>query len=159
MTKGCLSNSPIMPVEKTIHVNLNLEEAFRLFTEGIGSWWPLDAKHSLNESEVKSCAFECKEGGRIYEIHKDGSQFTWGTVHVFNSPNFFLTTWHPGNPEKLATQLEVHFSLTEEGTTVKLTHYGWEARGDKGQEYRDDYNSGWDFVLGKYINTANSHSG
>jgi hypothetical protein len=143
--------STIEPVKKTIQVNLNIEEAFNLFTQRIHTWWPLDEGHSVGGGNSETCAIEGKEGGRVYETLKDGTEAIWGTVQVFEPPYKFATTWHPGNPSELATYLEVHFTALDDGTVLELTHSGWEARGEEAQKYRDGYNSGWDFVLGEFL--------
>lgn len=142
--------STIAPVKKTLQVNLSVEEAFKLFTEKIYTWWPLDS-HSVGGDNAESCAIEGKVGGRVYETLKDGTEAIWGTVQAFDPPNLFATTWHPGNPSELATYLEVRFTPKDGGTMLELTHSGWEARGEKAQKVRDGYNGGWDFVLGEYM--------
>jgi uncharacterized protein YndB with AHSA1/START domain len=154
MIKEKASKSAIAPIEKTVRVHLPVEEAFKLFTEGIHTWWPLDESHSVGGDDAQSCTFEGWVGGRLYETLKDGTQSIWGTVQAYEPPHRFATTWHPGNPSKLATYLEVRFTAAGEGTTVILTHTGWEARGEEAQKYRDGYNTGWDFVLGEYIKKA-----
>jgi uncharacterized protein YndB with AHSA1/START domain len=156
MIKENLSQSSIVPIEKIVEVSLTVEEAFKLFTEGIHTWWPLDASHSVFRYDVESCTFEGKVGGRVYETRKDGTQSIWGTVQAYEPPHLFSTTWHPGNPSELATYLEVRFTETDNGTTVTLTHGGWEVRGEEAQKYRNGYNTGWDFVLGEYIKKATS---
>jgi uncharacterized protein YndB with AHSA1/START domain len=156
MIENNVSKSTIAPVEKRAHVKLSVGEAFKLFTEGIHTWWPLDADHSVGEENAETCAIEPKVGGRVYEILKDGSESIWGTVQAYEPPHLFATTWHPGNPSDLATYLEVRFTASGEGTIVELTHSGWEARGADAQNYRDGYDSGCDFVFGRYLNKATS---
>ena len=44
-----MTQSPeIDPIVRTVTVSASKEDAFRLFTEGISSWWPL-ASHSVHE--------------------------------------------------------------------------------------------------------------
>lgn len=156
MIKETVSKSTIAPVEKRAQVKLSVEEAFKLFTEGIHTWWPLDADHSVGEKDVETCAVEPRVGGRVYERLKDGTEHLWGTVQAYEPPHLFATTWHPGNPSELATHLEVRFTAADGGTLVELTHSGWEARGEEAQKYRDGYDSGWDFVFGQYLQQAAS---
>jgi hypothetical protein len=54
-----------------------------------------------------------------------------------------------------ATDLEVRFSPEGDGTRVELTHGGWERYGDRADESFGSYNSGWDTVLGRYVEKAN----
>ncbi len=152
MTKEQITKSIIAPVIKTTQVNLPVAYAFKLFTEGIYTWWSLNGSHSIGEQdEIDTLKFEGRVGGRVYELHKDGAEKIWGTVQTYEAPHLFSMTWHPGNESELATLLEVRFTATDTGTTVQLTHSGWEARGEDGLKYRDGYDSGWDIVFGKYI--------
>ena len=53
-------------IRKTIVVAAPLEDAFRVFTEQIGSWWPL-RRYSVGEDRAETAVVERKEGGRVYE--------------------------------------------------------------------------------------------
>ncbi len=75
----------ITPVVKSVQVDLPPEAAFRLFTEGIASWWPLRS-HSVGEEKAVSCTLEGQIGGRIYETMKDGRQEEWGEVTIWEPP-------------------------------------------------------------------------
>ncbi len=65
MIEKQMSVSVLPAVKKSVTVNLSVEDAFRLFTEGIHTWWPL-ASHSIGEEDAESCVLEEKEGGRVY---------------------------------------------------------------------------------------------
>lgn len=137
-----------------------MDAAFNLFTKGMSSWWPL-ISHSVGEAETVSVHIEEHEGGRVYEIQKDGSEAPWGTVLAWEPPHRFMMTWYPGRDENTAQELEVLFEIEGEGTRVELIHRGWEALGEKGKETRAGYVTGWDTVLGHYLTemktvTANS---
>ena len=69
----------IEPLRKQVKVGLPAEAAFKLFTEGMGRWWPL-ATHSVGEDQAETCFFEGWTGGRIMEVLKDGSQSERGRV-------------------------------------------------------------------------------
>jgi uncharacterized protein YndB with AHSA1/START domain len=49
----------------------------------------------------------------------------------------------------LNTQVEIRFSPEREGTRVELEHSGWE-QDAKIAEYRKNYDSGWQTILGHY---------
>jgi uncharacterized protein YndB with AHSA1/START domain len=143
----------IAPVVKNVQVGLPPEEAFRLFTAGIASWWPL-ASHSVGEEQARSCTLEGQVGGRIYETLTDGRQEDWGRVTIWEPPQRVAFTWHPGGDPQIATQVEVTFREVEEGTQVELTHRGWEVLGERSARVRENYVSGWDVVLGNYTTKA-----
>lgn len=143
----------LAPVRKTIRVSLGPEAAFQLFTEGIATWWPLRS-HSVGEDRAVSCTLEGMVGGRIYETLDDGSQSDWGRVTEFDPPASLGFTWHPGRTPETEQQVRVTFKQVEEGTEVNLVHSGWEILGERAAEMRAGYETGWDFVLGKYISEA-----
>lgn len=148
-----ISESVVPAVEKSVTVGLPVEEAFRLFTSKIHTWWPL-ATHSIGEENAESCVMEEKEGGRFYEILKDGSQKEWGTVLVWEPPRRFITSWHPGRESSTAQELEVIFTAEGQGTRLDLSHRNWELLGADAEETRNNYVRGWEYVLGLYIEEA-----
>lgn len=143
-------SATLTPVRKSIRVSLPVEEAFRLFTDGINSWWPVKT-HSIGEGRVVSCSMEGRAGGRIYETLDDGSQADWGTVVRWDPPASLAFTWHPGRSADTAQQVTVSFEAVAGGTRLDLVHRGWELLGERAQELRESYDSGWDYVLGKYL--------
>jgi hypothetical protein len=148
-----ISESVVPAVEKSVTVGLPVEGAFRLFTSKIHTWWPL-ATHSIGEENAESCVMEEKEGGRFYEILKDGSQKEWGTVLVWEPPRRFITSWHPGRESSTAQELEVIFTAEGQGTRLDLSHRNWELLGADAEETRNNYVRGWKYVLGLYIEEA-----
>lgn len=140
----------IEPVRKQIKVALPVEKAFRLFTEGMGKWWPL-LTHSVGEDQAKACFFEGWVGGRIMEVLKDGSESEWGRVLVWEPYHKVSFHWYPGRTPDTAQEVTVTFSETPGGSLVELVHTGWETLGDRALKTRDGYVTGWDYVLAKYI--------
>jgi hypothetical protein len=150
MVAGAESQSVIEPVRKVVQVQLSIEEAYRLFTEDMSSWWPLES-HSVGAEKTERCVFEGSVGGRIYEVQDDGSEAEWGTVKVWDPPNAVDFTWYPGREADTAQEVEVRFRSIPEGTELELIHRGWELLGDKAEETRAGYDSGWDVVLGHLV--------
>ncbi len=75
----------------------------------------------------------------------------WGKVKACAPPHRVSFTWYPGRTEDTAQDVEVNFEATSQGTTLTLVHRGWELLGEAAEETRAGYDSGWDIVLGKYI--------
>ncbi len=143
-----------MAVRKSVTVPLAPADAFRLFTERMATWWPL-ATHAVHETEATGVVVEPRIGGRIFETTDDGRTSEWGVVSAWSPGERFATSWHPGNEPALATQVDVTFSPTPDGgTRVDLVHTGWEARGTDAVKLASGYDSGWDFVLGRFIGAA-----
>ena len=141
-----ISTQSIEPVKKSVTVKRAPADAFRLWTEGIASWWPV-ATHSVFQAEVESCFFEGGVGGRIYEKSKEGKESLWGTVTVWDPPRRVVYDFHPGHGPESAGQVEVRFTAVEGGTRVDLVHAGWEKLGERAHEARKSYDRGWTFVL------------
>jgi uncharacterized protein YndB with AHSA1/START domain len=140
----------IEPVRKQLKVNLSVETAFRLFTEGIGKWWPLETQ-SIGGKQAETCYFEGWAGGRIVEVLKDGTQSEWGRVLTWEPYQKVSFQWYPGREPDTAQEVTVTFSEFSGGTLVELVHTGWETLGDKALASRNEYDTGWDYVLAKYI--------
>ena len=53
----------ITPVIKSVTVKRGVEDAFRIFTDGLADWWPLDGHSATGQAET--CAMEGCVGGRL----------------------------------------------------------------------------------------------
>lgn len=144
----------VEPIRKSVTVARGVDEAFKLFTEGLASWWPFSMGHSIGEERVAGAVFEPKQGGRVYEVWDDGSEHHWAEVLVYEAPTRFVLAWQP-NPERPApTEIEVHFIADGAATRIELEHRGWERLGDQGPDARESYNSGWPKTLELYAEAA-----
>ena len=134
-------------VRKTVTVDCSVEEAFRIFTADAMSWWPVES-HSLHGA-VKEIVFEPREGGEVYEVSDAGERGHWATVLAWEPPTRLVLAWEV-SPGVLGTEVEVRFEPEGEQTRAELEHRGWElAKGATAK--RDAYDSGWEFVLDKYL--------
>jgi uncharacterized protein YndB with AHSA1/START domain len=142
----------IEPVVKRMQVKIPIGEAFRLFTQGMGEWWPLET-HSIaadtyaGHVQAEGVVFEDREGGRIYERMSDGSEGTWGYVITWDPPTRVVFSWKPSLTEGPFTEVEVRFISFEGGTEVELEHRGWDRFGAEAVGRRDGYDSGWAWIL------------
>jgi uncharacterized protein YndB with AHSA1/START domain len=140
----------LAPLVKSVVVPLEPAQAFQLFTARFGSWWPL-ATHSVGQADAVSVSFPSEVGGSIIETSNDGSTSTWGTVSEWSPPTVVRFSWHAGQSEETAGEVEVRFdSDGGTGTVVILTHSGWERRPD-GAAARRGYGTGWDPVLAAVV--------
>jgi uncharacterized protein YndB with AHSA1/START domain len=133
-------------VRKSVLVDADPETAFRVFTDKIQSWWPLE-KHGIFGEDAEALAFE---EGQIVERAKDGREAVWGKVLVWEPPTRLHFTWRPGfDADRPDTELEITFTPEGEGTRVDLVHSGWDKLED-GAKSRAGYEGGWDGVLDAY---------
>ena len=136
-------------ITKEIHVEAAPETAFKVFTERIGEWWPLE-QYSVLGGET-SVAFE---GDRIVERLGD-HESVWGEVLAFELAAHVRFTWHPGRPsEEDPTEVDVTFAADGDGTLVTLVHGGWERVAEERRAGRVDYDNGWPGVLQRYAALA-----
>lgn len=143
----------VAPVIRATHVRRPAEEAFALFTERIGAWWPLPS-HGLFGDRAAEVAFE---DGRLVERSVDGEVTVWGEVLAWDPPKRLALTWHPGRPgDGPASTVEVTFVPDGDGTRVELVHDGWQAFGEEALARRRSYAgpSAWGFVLDHLADAA-----
>jgi uncharacterized protein YndB with AHSA1/START domain len=140
----------IAPVTKSIVVKRSPEEAFRVYTEGIATWWPFETHSPSGKSET--LVIEPREGGRLYERTTDGEELDWDEVLAWDPPRRFAHSWHLGR--SVATEVELRFTPQGDDTLVELVHSGWERHGEYAAKLRAQYDSGWDFVFGERYGSA-----
>ena len=140
----------IEAVRKTVTVDCTVEEAFRLFTTDAMSWWPVES-HSIHGADVREIVFEPRVGGEIYEVAESGERGHWATVLEWDPPTRLVLAWNVLKREREETEVEVRFAPEGAGTRVDLVHSGWENVVADAAAKRADYDEGWGFVLGKYV--------
>jgi hypothetical protein len=62
---------PATSVTTGVDVEAPIEHVFRVFTEGIGSWW--NPEHHILPAELAEMVFEPHAGGHIIDRGTDGS--------------------------------------------------------------------------------------
>lgn len=140
--------SDIPPIRREVLIELGVEEAFELFTDGIGTWWPLERLSVFAESS--SVGFK---DGRLIET-ADERTTEWGTVTEWKPGERLSFTWHPGAEAEKASAVTVTFRPRGAGeTAVILEHSGWEVFDDPGAA-RSEYESGWPMVLEEFRQAA-----
>jgi uncharacterized protein YndB with AHSA1/START domain len=143
-----------LTVRESITVNRGIADAFRLFTDGIGEWWPLKSSpFSYGGERADKIFLETKVGGRFYERFSDGEEFVVGRVTACEPPTRIVFTWK--DPSwKVPTEVEVRFSPSGTGTRVDLEHRGFDAAGVQPEEAAG-WGDGWKTVLAAYVEAAN----
>jgi uncharacterized protein YndB with AHSA1/START domain len=146
------------PIRTSVRVRTDQARSFRLFTEEIDSWWPLEthsrAADQLEGEKAERVEFEGRVGGRILEHVSDGSVLSWGDVLVWEPPSRLVLAWKPNASDRPPTELDVRFTPDGDGTVVELEHRGWERLGDAAEESRAGYVTGWEIVLDRFRDGA-----
>lgn len=141
----------VPPLRKHIRVRASAARAFKVFTEGIDSWWP--KTHHIGSSPAVRGAIEAGVGGRCYTEHEDGSQVQWGKVLEWEPPHRFVfawmvtTEWKPEPDLNKSSEVEVRFTQSPDGTTlVELEHRNFERHGETAALMRQHV-EGWANLL------------
>lgn len=147
------------PIVREIEVGRAPADAFRIFTEGIDTWWPAE-RHSMAADDEGSrparVVFEPALGGRIFEVWADGSEHDWGRVTAWEPPARVVLDWKPNDLDQPFTEVEVTFAPNAGGgCTVRLEHRRWELLGaELGASGRESYANGWPYVLDERFGAA-----
>ena len=135
-------------VTTAVDVQAPVEHAFRVFTEGIGSWW--NPEHHILQAELAEMVFEPHVGGHIIDRGTDGSECRWARVLAYDPPHRVCFSWDINlnwqlEPDPAKTsEVEVTFTAEEPSRTrVVLTHRHLERHGQGWEQMRDAVSSGW----------------
>ena len=148
-------------IHRTVRVPAEPARAFRLFTEGMGTWWPLDAYSravaELAEQDVRAewLEFQARPGGAVLEHLSDGTVLPWAEVTAWDPPARVQMAWRPHSMPEPPTEVEVSFAAEAGGTRVELEHRGWDALSDGFREsLHEIYGRGWPTTLDLFAAAA-----
>jgi uncharacterized protein YndB with AHSA1/START domain len=159
-TSGSDPNS----VRKSVNVKAPLEVAFRVFTEKMGSWWPL-AQYKIGKANAVDAVIEPRVGGRWYERGEDGSTCDWGSVLAWEPPSRLVLSWDIDADFQydpaLKTEVEIRFiAQGKDQTRVELEHRRLDRYGARRDEMRRifDTEGDWGRLLDMFGRVAVSAS-
>ena len=150
------NTAQVSAVRKTIRVTAPQEVAFRVFTERMTSWWPLETHH-LGAAKAVAAVIEPRVGGRWFERGEDGSETPWGTVVTWDPPRRVVLTWDISADFRcdpnLGTEVEVRFVAEgPRATRVEFEHRYLDRFGARADEMRAIFDSpgGWTGLLERF---------
>lgn len=154
------SNADPNSVRKSIRVEAPQAVAWRVFTDQIGTWWPL-AHYKIGKSKAVDAVIEPRAGGRWYERGEDGSTCDWGSVLAWEPEVRLVLSWDitadwQYDPE-LKTEIEVKFIAEGPSTTrVELEHRRLDRYGARRDEMRRifDTEGDWGRLLAMFARAA-----
>ncbi len=142
-------DSGLGPVTATVLVARPPDWAFEWFTNRIGRWWPTG--HTLDPAHVVGVRLDGSLGGRLLELHDDGTEHAWASVVGWRPPVALSLAWtaHAGGGR---TEVDVTFEPAGSGSTwLRLEHRGWAGLGPSAVADRESYRVAWPAVLGAYL--------
>ena len=158
------ANATLEPVRKSIRVQANAVRAFKVFTDGLDSWWP--KTHHVGKSPMTRAVMESGVDGRCYGEQADGTQCDWGRVTVWEPPQRFVMAWLiklegeewlPEPDASVCSEVEVVFTPQPDGSTlVELEHRGFERMTAGGAMMRASVNleGGWGGLMVRFQTEA-----
>jgi uncharacterized protein YndB with AHSA1/START domain len=149
-------------VRKILSVQAPPAVAWRVFTEKIGTWWPL-ATYKIGKAKAVDAVIEPRVGGRWYERGDDGSTCDWGRVLSWEPHTRLVLSWEITadwqHDPSLKTEVEVRFIAEgKDGTRVELEHRHldrYEARRDEMRSIFDS-EGGWSGLLEAFARAASA---
>ena len=147
-------------IKKVTIVEAEQRIAWRVFTEKMGTWWPL-AYYKIGNANAVDAVIEPRVGGRWLERGEDSSTCQWGSVLAWEPPQRLVLSWDINadwqyDPE-LNTEIEVRF--IDEGskrTRVEFEHRRLDRYGARRDEMRHIYDTqgDWGKLLEAFANVA-----
>lgn len=127
-------------VRKVVSVHAPLMVAWQVFTEQMGTWWPL-AVYKIGKAKAVDAVIEPRVGGRWYERGDDETTCDWGRVLSWEPPSRLVLSWDISadwqpDPD-LKTEIEVRFIAEgKDATRVELEHRKLDRYGARRDEMR-----------------------
>ena len=159
-------------VRKVVSVQAPQVVAWKVFTEQMGSWWPL-SMYKIGKANAVDAIIEPRVGGRWYERTVSGAECDWGTVLGWDPPNGVRLSWHVGpghdSPDwvadmdmEKASEVEVRFTALDAGTTiVELIHSHLERHGEGWEQLRAVFDGpgAWITILESFAGVVDAKEG
>ena len=136
--------TPPALVRVTIHVDVDPDTAFAVFTEEIDAWYQRGPHNFADPARAVGIRFEPFVGGRLIEVYDrdTGEGRTMARIEV----------WDPGKRlvfvDNRETEADVTFEPSGGGTRVTLEHRGFERLAP--QEAEQHARFGWRLVFAWY---------
>jgi uncharacterized protein YndB with AHSA1/START domain len=147
-------------VRKVVSVQAPPTVAWRVFTEKMGSWWPL-ATYKIGTAKAVNAVIEPRVDGRWYERGDDGSTCDWGRVLAWEPHSRLVLSWDINADWQydlaLGTELEVRFiDDGNDRTRVELEHRRLDRYGERRDEMRRifDTEGDWGKLLELFARAA-----
>src|SRR5262245_21318376 len=147
--KTTSGGSELHNLRRVVRVRVPPEVPRRLFTEKMGTWWPL-ATYKIGKAEAVDALIEPCVGGRWYKLGDDGNTCDWGHVLSWEPHSRLVLSWEISadfqHDPNLKTEVEVRFIAEgKDRTRIELEHRHLDLYGTRRDEVRGIFDSdmGW----------------
>jgi Activator of Hsp90 ATPase homolog 1-like protein len=159
---GQATGRQVEPIRQVVTVRCSPERAFTVFTERMGTWWPVESySRAVSEFAAEGVAvteleFQARLGGSILEHLSDGRVLPWAEIIAWHPPRNVRMRWRPHSLPEPPTEVGVTFTARGEGATmVELEQGGWERLSeDFREELHDVYARGWVTTIARFAAAA-----
>jgi uncharacterized protein YndB with AHSA1/START domain len=160
-----ISENQATSVQAGVVVEVPIEKAFTVFTQGIGTWFP--PEYNLLAVPIAERVFEPRVGGRVYDRGTDGSECQWARVLAYEPPTRVVISWDISprwqieTDQAMTSEVEVRFvSDGPERTRVELEHRHLERHGEGWQQLHESVagEGGWPGCLRRFAERLNPGS-
>ncbi|MGW0230605.1 SRPBCC domain-containing protein [Actinopolymorpha singaporensis] len=101
------------------------ERAFEVYTGDLAAWW--HPSYTMNAETLTGVTMEPQVGGRVFESHRDGEEYDWGRVTVWEPGHRLAYTSTLAQPSGHPSEITVDFTPHDGGCRMRFQHGGWNA--------------------------------
>ena len=139
------------PIVLYLWVACSPDQAFAVFTERLGEWWPSDA---YSPGPLRGIRVEPRVGGEVAMLLEAGDAYPLGEVLVWEPGHHYAQSFTLAQDPAYPSRLDVTFEVGKHlgGTRVRFAHGGWTPANVEGRARFSE----WDLLLGQYAALANT---
>jgi uncharacterized protein YndB with AHSA1/START domain len=135
----------LQPIRVDRRLPVAAETAFAAFSDGIGAWW--DPAYSANADTFSGAVMENRVGGRIYGVHTDLGEVSWGSIVAWEPGTRLAWSWTLAQNRDHPSLLEVAFEPDPGGSVLRLSHGGWNEDNAASRHKFGD----WPHILDRFV--------
>ena len=138
------------PITREYPLDCSADEAFTIYTGRIGEWW--DSRYTANPETLETVTIEPRVGGRVFAAHTDLGEHNWGEVTVWEPGRRLVHTFTLAQDPAHPSEVAVEFADRDGGSTVRLSHGGWN---DANVAVREKFGD-WSVMLDRFAALADA---
>ncbi|HEU4997362.1 MAG TPA: glyoxalase superfamily protein [Lapillicoccus sp.] len=139
------------PIVLHVWVACRPDQAFDVFTQRFGEWWPAEA---YSPGPLTDIRVEPRVGGPVTMLLEGGGAYPLGEVLTWEPGRHYAQSFTLAQDPSYPSRLDVTFEAAKHvgGTRVRFSHGGWTPANVAGRARFSE----WDLLLGQYAALANT---